>query len=186
MIEKETAQHFNDVSPVWENKIWVNDEDFDKKTIEFAQFKGDEIVLDIGIGTGALAQKLPVKEMYGLDISQGMMERNPLPRQRLVIGNGEKAPFMDNTFDVVTARNLLKHVEDPIVVIKEMRRVLKPKGKLLIIESIVYNEEDREIPTKALRVVEPYHPPFQSMNEYLEMVKGAGFIDAEYQIEVFR
>ncbi len=186
MVEKETAEHFDNVASVWENKVWVNKEEFDEKVLGVASLNGEEIALDIGIGTGALAKKMPVKEMHGLDISQGMMEKCPLPRHRLHIGAGERAPFMDNTFDLVTGRNLLKHVTDIPLVLTEMNRILKPGGKLLIVESTPFTREQCDIPTMAMRVVEPYHPRFFSKDELNEMVEKEGFEVKAHALEVMK
>ena len=154
MVTEQTKKHFNKVSKVWENKIWVNDDVFDKEVIEFANFGKNDIVLDVGIGTGALAKKLKVAEVFGLDISAGMMEKCPIPRHRLILGNGENIPFLDDTFDVVMCRNLLKHSLAPLKILSEMNRVLKPKGKILIIESTPLKKEHCEIPTIAVRIVD--------------------------------
>jgi len=186
MVEKETAQHFDDVAAVWENKIWVNREQFDQKVIAFCALKGDEIALDVGSGTGALAKKFPVKEMFALDISRGMLERSPLPRHRLVVGKGEQMPFLDNSFDLIKCRNLIKHLASIGPVLKEMRRVLRPGGKLLIIESAPYTREQCDIPTQVVRIVEPYHPRFRSHQELLDLVKEAGFVNIDSQQEIFR
>lgn len=52
----------------------------------------------------------------------------------LVHGNAHQLPFEDNTFDMVTCQTLLIHVKNPLKVIQEMKRVLKPKGLILCVE----------------------------------------------------
>lgn len=186
MIEKQTAEHFDGIAPTWENKIWVNRKEFDEKALKIASLTGNEIALDIGIGTGALTKKMNVKELYGLDISRGMLEKCPLPRQRLIVAPGEKAPFLDETFDFITSRNLLKHVRDIPTLLKEMKRLLKKGGKLLIIESTPFTREQCDVPTMAMRVVEPYHPRFFSKDELREMIEKAGFKIKLHDLEVMR
>ena len=187
MVEKETSEHFDNVASVWENKVWVNKGEFDEKILQIASLTGEEIALDIGIGTGALAKRMNVKEMYGLDISSGMLEKcSSIPRQNLVIGSGEKAPFLDETFDLVTARNLLKHVNDIPRLLNEMNRLLKKNGKILIIESTPFTREQCDIPTMAMRVVEPYHPRFFSKDELAEMIRNAGFEIETHGLEVMK
>lgn len=186
MVEKETAKHFDDIAGSWENKIWVDKEEFDQKVLNIAALTGEEIGLDIGIGTGALAKKMNVKEMYGLDISKGMMEKCSLPRHKLIVGSGDKAPFLDETFDFVTSRNLLKHVDDIPLLLNEMKRLLKKGGKLLIVESTPFTQEQCDIPTMAMRVVEPYHPRFFSKDELREMIEKAGFEIKTHSLEVMK
>lgn len=186
MVIKETRDHFNKVSRVWENKIWVNDESFDEKVISIVSLSGNEIALEVGIGTGAFAKKFQVKEMYGIDISKKMMELATIPKQRLIEGKGESIPFLDKTFDLVVSRNLLKHCLDPTLVLKEMYRVIKDDGKLVIVESTPIEDEHIEIPTIALRVVEPYHPRFRSHRELINMMKEVPLKKIQSEIFIFR
>ena len=184
MVEKETEQHFDTVAKVWEQKVWVNLEEFDKKVIEFINANDQEIALDVGIGTGALAKKLPVKEMYGLDISVNMLTlcADHILRHRLLKGTGKDIPFLDNSFDLVLARNVLKHTDDADLIIAEMHRVLKHNGRIIIIESSALSKDLTEIPTMAMRVVEPYHPRFRSHDELIDLITRKGFKNVEATI----
>lgn len=101
-------------------------------------------VLDLGCYIGTELFMLPkVKEKaqyYGLDISEGVIEY----AKALAEKRGEKnmtfkshdankpIPFEDNFFDVIISLELLEHVEDPIEVLKEIKRVLKPGGCLIM------------------------------------------------------
>jgi len=73
----------------------------------------------------------------GVDPSRGMLaqnrERNP-KTVTLLEGNGEALPCADSTFDFVTMGYALRHVEDLRKLFAEFRRVLKPDGKILILE----------------------------------------------------
>lgn len=51
-----------------------------------------------------------------------------------VQGNAHKLPFADNSFDVVTCQTLLIHVKNPLVVLEEMKRVVKPNGIVICSE----------------------------------------------------
>ena len=109
-----------------------------------AQFReliqpGPEIrLLDVGGGTGA------VTEMY----SQGCREvtvvepgedrvafgRTRRPQLRFVVGRGESLPFNDGEFDRVVALLSMHHASDPRQAFREMHRVLRPGGRILIQE----------------------------------------------------
>lgn len=185
-LENKTSNHFDDIAHVWENKVWVNSHDFDTLILEFAELKGNEIGVDCGIGTGALAKKFNVKEMLGLDISKGMMASVEFPKQRLIVGSALDMPFLDNSFDFITGRNLLKHTNKPLQILKEMNRVLKPGGKLLIIESTPLQKEHTDIPTEVVRIVEPYHPPFISKEELLSLIEEANFKNIQSVVKIFK
>jgi len=97
-------------------------------------------VLDTGAGTGAVS--LPLQDIAGpegfvvaLDPSAGMLaegRRRGVKQQ--VRGVGERLPFPDDTFDFVTMGYALRHVGDLASAFTEYRRVLKPSGKVLLLE----------------------------------------------------
>ncbi|WP_018274614.1 class I SAM-dependent methyltransferase [Teredinibacter turnerae] len=97
-------------------------------------------VLDVGAGTGEVS--LIEQELVGsdgfvvaLDPSKGMLSvavENGV--QRATMGLGEALPFPDNTFDFVTMSYALRHVADLQAAFEEYRRVLKPGGKMLLLE----------------------------------------------------
>lgn len=97
-------------------------------------------VLDIAVGTGLLAREAhgivqPGGLVVGLDPSFGMLaEARASLTLPLVQGKAEALPFVDASFDVVTMGYALRHMADFASVFAEFRRVLKPGGKLLILE----------------------------------------------------
>jgi ubiquinone/menaquinone biosynthesis C-methylase UbiE len=105
---------------------------------------GDRRVLDVGCGTGQFAYQVrrihPVAEVVGLDLSAGMLARGrercqePLARVRLVRGDSQRLPFRDDSFDVVTCAHSFHHYPDQARVVREMHRVLRPGGRLMILD----------------------------------------------------
>jgi demethylmenaquinone methyltransferase/2-methoxy-6-polyprenyl-1,4-benzoquinol methylase len=97
-------------------------------------------VLDVATGTGLVAQAaldlgISASNLAGLDPSRGMLAENHRRRPlRLVQGFGETLPFLDLTFDFVTMGYALRHVEDLIKLFGEFHRVLRPHGRVLILE----------------------------------------------------
>lgn len=55
-----------------------------------------------------------------------------LPKAELCVGDAEKLPWDDNTFDVVNCTDSFHHYPDPLNVLRGIRRVLKPDGRLII------------------------------------------------------
>ena len=96
-------------------------------------------VLDVGCGTGALLSRLqathPVSQLTGVDASAEMLEiaRNRLhPKITLHKSWAEKLPFDDCTFDTVASCNMFHFIRRPQEALKEMFRVVRPGGMVLI------------------------------------------------------
>ena len=97
-------------------------------------------VLDIGCGDGMLAVLLSKRgaNVVGFDASQAMLEaaRERASEQQVDIefslGRAERLPFADDSFDVVVAVTVLCFVADAEQTFKEIGRVLKPGGRLVI------------------------------------------------------
>ncbi|GKV65678.1 MULTISPECIES: demethylmenaquinone methyltransferase [Sporosarcina] len=101
--------------------------------------------LDVCCGTAdwtvALAKAAgPEGEVTGLDFSANMLASGkdkvaPYPNLTLVQGNAMSLPFPDHSFDYVTIGFGLRNVPDYLTVLKEMRRVLKPGGMAVCLET---------------------------------------------------
>lgn len=93
--------------------------------------------LDVACGGGYLlgeAEKTGV-ESCGLDISMvaAQQARRSAPQAAVLCGNGESLPFRDETFDYAVNLGSLEHFLDPDKGVAEMARVLKKKGKALLL-----------------------------------------------------
>lgn len=79
-------------------------------------------ILDVGCGNGYFTYYLEqLGKTIGLDYSWTMVKTNP--SDNLVQGSALALPFKDNTFDLVFCSNLLHHIENPVLTVREMRRV---------------------------------------------------------------
>jgi demethylmenaquinone methyltransferase/2-methoxy-6-polyprenyl-1,4-benzoquinol methylase len=102
--------------------------------------KSGDKILDVGAGTGViswLAQEIVGDDghVVALDPSKGMLgEAKKLGVKHATQGLGEALPFPDNTFDFLTMGYALRHVSDLEKAFTEYKRVLKPNGKLLLLE----------------------------------------------------
>ena len=99
-------------------------------------------VLDVATGTGAVARLLLDRggRVTGLDQSPEMLRvaRERLGgRARLVEGRAEQLPFEDASFDALTFTYLLRYVEEPGAVLRELARVVRPDGTVAMLEFFV-------------------------------------------------
>ena len=112
------------------------------KAIQVANLQPGEKVLEVGVGTGLSLPHYPKHvEVCGIDLSDKMMKK----AQKLVdseglsnikslqIMNAEKMTFADNSFDVVMAMHIVTVVTNPGQFAKEMKRVCKPGGRIVIL-----------------------------------------------------
>jgi demethylmenaquinone methyltransferase/2-methoxy-6-polyprenyl-1,4-benzoquinol methylase len=97
-------------------------------------------VLDVGVGTGLVARRAAEivgnpALVTGVDPSPGMLANARLPAGvKLIEGRAEDIPFPDESFDFVSMGYALRHISDLSVAFREFRRVLKPGGRLCILE----------------------------------------------------
>jgi demethylmenaquinone methyltransferase / 2-methoxy-6-polyprenyl-1,4-benzoquinol methylase len=97
-------------------------------------------VLDVATGTGAVARELLAQKrctVVGLDQSPEMLAeaRRRLPAGvTLIEGHAEELPFPDAAFDALTFTYLLRYVDDPAAVLRELARVVRPGGTIAGLE----------------------------------------------------
>jgi demethylmenaquinone methyltransferase/2-methoxy-6-polyprenyl-1,4-benzoquinol methylase len=97
-------------------------------------------VVDVGMGTGLVAHEIlhitgEPGALVGVDPSPGMMAQAHLPEgMRCVLGRAEAIPLADASADFVVMGYALRHIADLSAAFAEFRRVLKPGGRLLILE----------------------------------------------------
>lgn len=106
-------------------------------------------ILDVGTGPGVIALLLAEQghDVTGIDQSEEMLanaRRNAQASNisvRFKQGNAEKLPFQDGSFDAVVNRHVLWTVTDPEKAISEWWRVLKPSGRIMIIDGNWYRND---------------------------------------------
>jgi ubiquinone/menaquinone biosynthesis C-methylase UbiE len=118
-------------------------------------------ILDIGCGNGALLQALLPRlgvtgSGIGVDASAGMIRqaelRNQSPQLAFHVIDGPILPLPDQSVDVVTSLLSFRYLDwDPIM--NEIRRVLAPGGRLLIVDMVTVPVAPRELPRAALDMV---------------------------------
>ncbi|MVX65377.1 methyltransferase domain-containing protein [Clostridium chromiireducens] len=113
-----------------------------------ANIEEGKIAADIGAGTGFITEGLIKNNLKVIAIDQSEEMLNLLKDKfsyykdlECVQGKGENIPIEDKSVDYVFANMFLHHVENPIIVLKEMYRILKSGGKLVITDLDEHNYE---------------------------------------------
>ena len=101
----------------------------------------NETVLEVGIGTGLNLPLYPATcRLTGIDLSQEMLDKavervqnQTMPNVTLKVMDATSMDFGDNEFDKAVATYTISAVPDPVAVLREMRRVVKPGGAIVIL-----------------------------------------------------
>ncbi|MEE8473786.1 MAG: class I SAM-dependent methyltransferase [Myxococcota bacterium] len=131
-----TAQHYDTIEKLFFNGGLL----YRRLSLRRAGLRRGMKVLDVAIGTAAVARgaaKLvgPEGSVIGVDPNRGMLgQAQKVFRGPVVRGVAEGLPFADDHFDFVTMGIALRHVSDLAVAFGEYLRVLKPGGRLWILE----------------------------------------------------
>ncbi len=140
--EGETKEFFNDVASEWEElRKDYYDESIRNKLIGLDILKANMTVVDLGAGDGYISREISkyVKKVTAVDISGEMLKElkakakdSGIRNIETVESDGQDVPFSNSSFDVVCASMYLHHIEEPVLAIKEIYRILKPGGKVFI------------------------------------------------------
>lgn len=135
--------HFDIIAPIYARVTYSALE----KMRELGGLPVQGRLLDIGGGTGRVASALlkDVDEVVIADVSMGMLRQAPRSALKPVCSHSESLPFPDNFFERVIMVDALHHVIDQPASAREMFRVLKPGGRIII--------EEPDINTFAVKLI---------------------------------
>ena len=109
----------------------------------WAQLSPLATVLDVGCGTGEFEQLVlsdrPTQRIVGVDISDKMLaiaqqKCQAYPNVEFHIASATALPFASNSFDAIVSASAFHYFDDPLAALKEMKRVLKPDGTVIILD----------------------------------------------------
>ncbi len=150
--KEQVAKMFDNISAKYDNLNRVIsfgvDVKWRKKILKMVSQQNPKNILDVATGTGDLAILLSntqAEKIVGLDISAGMLEvgkqkiahKNLSHKIDMVLGDSEKIPFDDNSFDAITVAFGIRNFENLELGLSEILRVLKPNGIFVILETSV-------------------------------------------------
>jgi ubiquinone/menaquinone biosynthesis C-methylase UbiE len=121
--------------------------------VDALELRGNELVLDLAVGTGRfarpVAQRLKGGKVIGLDEATAMLrvgqeqnQKERISRFIPVAGMAEAFPFHTGVFDRVFTSFALHHFPRPSVTVSETSRVLRPKGRFIILDPVMAAAED--------------------------------------------
>jgi ubiquinone/menaquinone biosynthesis C-methylase UbiE len=183
MTEARVRQQYNRLAAVYDqrwNRYLINTLEFLKAWVHLAS---TEIVLDIACGTGEFERIVMVEQstqqIVGVDISEQMLA---IAQQKLhtfsnvsfQIANASALPFADHSFDVVVSANAFHYFDNPAIALKEMKRVLKPSGRVVILDWC-RNFLVCQICDVLLKLIDPGHRQCYTQEEFHHLLITTGF-----------
>lgn len=132
-------------------------------------FNGEKY-LDVGAGTGQNTLAFSeVKDIFPIDISKIALKYLSENNSNVVGGDITKLPYKDNSFDGAIMLDVLEHIEDHENVMKELSRIIKKKGKLIITvpaHKFLWSYHDLAL----------HHKRRYGKKEFIDVVENNGFI----------
>ena len=142
---------FNELATIWEERFHTQEVIYFLKKIvpKFGLRKGQKI-LDVGTGTGILISFLLHEvgssgHIEAIDFADKMIKvckskYGKIPNVSFKLQNVEKINYASESFDAVTCFGVFPHLENKLEALQQINRVLKPKGKLIIIHALSSQE----------------------------------------------
>ena len=162
------------------------------RIVEISGAGPEDSVLDVACGPGLLvcAFARVVRHATGIDLTPALLEQaRELEKQHALsnvtweLGDVLPLPFDDGSFSIVSARFAFHHFLDPLAVLKEMRRVCKMGGRIVVADSApAQSKADAFNAVERLR--DPSHTRALPVEELRELFASAGL--AEPRVETFR
>lgn len=154
--------------------------------IEDAALTGTENVLDVATGTGHTAFALAphAAEVVALDFTAPMLAAaqqvaatRRITNVRFVEGDTLALPFAEQSFDLVACRKAAHHFSDVRQAIHEWRRVVKPHGKLLLIDSVAPEEPEQDAFLQRIEILrDTSHIRNYRVSEWLTLLRESGWL----------
>ncbi len=147
--------------------------------VEFSRVQPGHSVLEVGAGTGNFLRHFePVaSRLVAVDVTAGMLAvaRREHPQIVPVVADGRRLPFASRSFDLVTSAQALHHVHQPMPFLREMRRVVKPTGSVLIVDQIATERYEEIAFRDQLEVLrDPSHAVSRAPSAFTIMIQAAG------------
>ncbi|MBT4511853.1 MAG: methyltransferase domain-containing protein [Chloroflexi bacterium] len=176
-IKRQVQENFGRQALSYNANCLLADEENLNAIIRMAGIMGSERVLDLATGTGFLAAALSkvAKDVVATDITLEMLQQTR-PKTgdntSFALADVEILPFEDDSFDVVTCRVALHHFTKPDEAFREIRRVCRPEGRIVIMDIVSSEDGARsEYHNKMERLRDSSHVKQYSRSELEGMLK---------------
>ena len=152
--------------------------------VESAKPKSTDLTLDVACGPGELVLGLAARVSFarGIDLTQEMLHRaQEFQRERNITnaafdrGEAEQLPYPDHSFDLVTCQCSFHHMPKPELALREMVRVAKPDGRLMVIDPVAPESDAKfDLLNRIESLRDPSHASTLRLTTFLSMFDDLG------------
>jgi 2-polyprenyl-3-methyl-5-hydroxy-6-metoxy-1,4-benzoquinol methylase len=163
---------------------WVTDEERIRRLVDAARLDGTERVLDIATGPGYIAEAFAgaSREVVGVDLTDAMLAIAKKRTKERGVSNisfraadAQNLPFENGAFDVVVCRLALHHLLNPLQVVREMTRVCRVGGKVLVEDIYASEHPERAAYQDRWEILrDPSHVRTLALSELLQLFRDVG------------
>jgi ubiquinone/menaquinone biosynthesis C-methylase UbiE len=161
--------------------------------VAFSRVAEDDLVLEVGAGTGnflGLFEDVS-SGLVALDLTAAMLEqsRSRFPRMMRVQADGARIPLVSECVDLVASAQALHHIWDPLPILMEMRRVVQPQGRVLIVDQVAPERYEEAVAMNELEIVrDPSHASSRPASAFRVLLRRAALeiIDERFHESVDR
>jgi len=137
--KRETMRHYDHLAQVYDALYYEEQKAKIEVALDSIKLKQNELILDVGCGTGLLFQHLAraAKLVVGIDVSSKILREarkrtEQLPNIVVIRADADYTPFQKQTFDQVFAITLLQNMPNPAETLAEIKRVSKPQSTIVV------------------------------------------------------
>lgn len=163
---------------------WVTDEGRIRRLVSAARLTGSERVLDIATGPGYIAEAFAAgaREVVGVDLTEAMLaigkqrtEGRGISNVSFRAADVQNLPFENGAFDVVVSRLALHHLLEPLEVLREMARVSRAGGKVVVEDIYASEHPERAAYQDRWEILrDPSHVRTLALSELLRLFRDVG------------
>lgn len=147
--------------------------------VRFSRVEPGATVLEVGSGTGHFLSLFSstAGRLIGVDVTPEMLgqARRDHAEIHLVLGEGAALPLASRSIDLATSAQVLHHVPEPLSLLKEMRRVVRESGSVLVVDQVAPERFEQAVVMNELETVrDPSHAASRPPSAFRMLLQAAG------------
>lgn len=137
----------------------------------------DGRLLEVGCGSGDMLKGMADLgwQVEGIDVDPVAVEKSKSKGLKVHVGSLEDQQYAENYFDAITMSHLIEHVHDPLGLLKECCRILKPSGRLAVVTPNINSVGHRTCGSSWFHLDPPRHLRIFTVNALTSLMQKAGF-----------